>query len=131
MNNDIQKLPNLIGMHKTLKNIQVDGNPLKSIRRPIIARGSAGILQYLGDRYIEENDNIIEEWAKEQDKKDLAQNEEFEKIRQELASSASQVVQEEAKVVEQVQEVQAPVVQQVEEVKQISQPEPVQVVVEE
>jgi len=49
-----------------------------------------------------------------------------------LASTPSQVVQEEAKVVEQVQEVQAPVVQQqVEEVKQISQPEPVQVVVEE
>lgn len=65
MNNDIQKLPNLIGMHKTLKNIQVDGNPLKSIRRPIIARGSAGIIQYLGDRYIEGTDDKVEEWALE------------------------------------------------------------------
>lgn len=92
MNNDIQKLPNLIGMHKTLKNIQVDGNPLKSIRRPIIARGSAGIIQYLGDRYIEGTDDKVEEWALEQDKKDLAQNEEFEKIRQELATAATQVV---------------------------------------
>ena len=43
-NNDIQKLPHLIGHHKKIKNIQVDGNPLKSIRRPIIQKGSQGIL---------------------------------------------------------------------------------------
>lgn len=63
-NNELQKLPNLIGLHKNLKNIQVDGNPLKSIRRSIIEKGSAGILRYLMDRYVEENDNKIEEWAK-------------------------------------------------------------------
>jgi hypothetical protein len=65
----------LIGHHKKLKNIQVDGNPLKSIRRPIIARGSQGILQYLADRYTDA-DAEIEEWAKQQnerDKNDAAQ----------------------------------------------------------
>lgn len=89
MNNDIQRLPNLIGQHKTIKNIQVDGNPLKSIRRPIIARGSAGILQYLEDRFIEGTDDKIEEWAQEQDKKDLAKNEEYVKIREEMAIAAT------------------------------------------
>lgn len=69
INNDIQKLPNLIGQHKKLKNIQVDGNPLKSIRRPIIARGSQGILQYLADRYTDA-DAEIEEWAKQQEELD-------------------------------------------------------------
>lgn len=56
INNDLQKLPNMLGLHKKIKNISVEGNPLRSIRRPIIAKGSAGILQYLGDRYIEAND---------------------------------------------------------------------------
>ena len=59
-NNEIQKLPNMIGIHKSLKNIQVDGNPLKSIRRTIIDKGSAGILRYLMDRYVEENDSVVE-----------------------------------------------------------------------
>ena len=53
----------MLGLHKRLKNVSVEGNPLKSIRRPIIAKGSAGILAYLGDRYIEENDGAAEEWA--------------------------------------------------------------------
>ena len=73
-NNDIQRLPNLIGKHGKLKNIQVDGNPLKSIRRPIIARGSQGILQYLGDRYTDP-DAEYEDWAKEQVKKDEEEEE--------------------------------------------------------
>lgn len=65
LNNDIQKLPHLLGKHKKLKNIQVDGNPLKTIRRPIIARGSQGILQYLADKYVEGTDDAIEPWAEE------------------------------------------------------------------
>lgn len=75
INNDIQKLPNLVGKHAMLKNFQVEGNPLKSIRRPIIARGSAGILQYLADRYTDA-DAAIEEWATlqdEEDKKEFAE----------------------------------------------------------
>ena len=66
----------MLGLHKKLKNVSVEGNPLKSIRRPIIAKGSAGILAYLGDRYIEENDGKAEEWAIEQNKADKIQEKE-------------------------------------------------------
>mgnify|MGYP006096311837 CR=1 FL=1 len=67
----------MLGLHKKLKNVSVEGNPLKSIRRPIIAKGSAGILAYLGDRYIEENDGKAEEWAIEQNKADKIQEKEL------------------------------------------------------
>ena len=67
----------MLGLHKKLKNVSVEGNPLKSIRRPIIAKGSAGILAYLGDRYIEENDGKSEEWAIEQNKADKIQEKEI------------------------------------------------------
>lgn len=67
----------MLGLHKKLKNVSVEGNPLKSIRRPIIAKGSAGILAYLGDRYIEENDGAAEEWAIEQNKADKIQEKEL------------------------------------------------------
>jgi len=32
-NNDINNVPYLLGFHKTLKTLQLDGNPMKSIRR--------------------------------------------------------------------------------------------------
>jgi len=67
----------MLGLHKKLKNVSVEGNPLKSIRRQIIAKGSAGILAYLGDRYIEENDGAAEEWALEQNKADKIQEKEL------------------------------------------------------
>jgi hypothetical protein len=67
----------MLGLHKKLKNVSVEGNPLKSIRRPIIAKGAAGILAYLGDRYIEENDGKAEEWAIEQNKADKIQEKEL------------------------------------------------------
>jgi hypothetical protein len=41
----------------------VDGNPLKTIRRAVIDRGTAGLLQYLADKYNEDVDGGIEEWA--------------------------------------------------------------------
>lgn len=63
VNNEVGKLPHNLGLHKTLKNLQVDGNPLKSIRRAIIDRGTAGLLQYLADKYNEEVDGGIEDWA--------------------------------------------------------------------
>lgn len=69
VNNDIQKLPNLIGKHEHLKNIQIEGNPLKSIRRPIVSQGSTGILKYLADKY-NDRDNVIEEWALNQEQAD-------------------------------------------------------------
>jgi len=64
----------MLGLHKKLKNVSVEGNPLKAIRRPIIARGSAGILAYLADRYIEVNDKVVEQWALDQNAADKAQD---------------------------------------------------------
>lgn len=71
-NNDIgdRGIPTLIGLHKTLKTIQIDGNPLKSIRRPIIEKGTEAILKYLRDKYVEGRDSIVEEWALEMEKED-------------------------------------------------------------
>jgi len=74
VNNDLQRLPNMLGLHKKLKNVSVEGNPLKAIRRPIIARGSVGILAYLADRYIEVNDKVVEQWALDQNAADKAQD---------------------------------------------------------
>lgn len=94
LNNDIQKLPNLLGKHPKLKNIQVDGNPLKTIRRPIIARGSQGILQYLADKYVEGTDDQVEPWAAAQNEKDKEEEAAFEGRRVELAKKAQQEAEE-------------------------------------
>lgn len=69
-NNDISDrgIPNLLGLHKTIKTLQIDGNPLKSIRRPIIEKGTEAILKYLRDKFVEERDSQVEEWAIEQEK---------------------------------------------------------------
>ena len=64
-------------MHKSIKQIQVDGNPLKSIRRAIIDKGSQGVLKYLMDKYVEGTDDKVEQWALDQDKKDKEQLEEY------------------------------------------------------
>jgi len=50
----------MIGIHKNIKNIQLEGNPLKSIRRTIISKGSQGILKYLMDKYVDGTDDVIE-----------------------------------------------------------------------
>ena len=67
INNDIQKLPNIIGTHKSLKNISVDGNPLKSIRRPIVDGGSGRLMKYLHDKFNDQVDGVVEQWALDQD----------------------------------------------------------------
>jgi Leucine-rich repeat (LRR) protein len=66
-NNDItdRGVPHLLGNHKTLKTLQIDGNPLKSIRRAIIEKGTETIMKYLRDKYVEGRDDIVEEWALE------------------------------------------------------------------
>lgn len=51
-NNNLTVIPTIIGFMKTLKNIQIDGNPLKQIRRNIIEKGSVEILNYLRTRHI-------------------------------------------------------------------------------
>ena len=62
-NNDLGQLPHLLGFHKNLRNLSVDGNPLKSIRRTIIDKGTDAILKFLKDKFIDGKDDMIEEWA--------------------------------------------------------------------
>jgi len=71
-NNDISDrgIPHLLGLHKTLKTLQIDGNPLKSIRRPIIEKGTEGVLKYLRDKFVEGRDDLVEEWALEMERED-------------------------------------------------------------
>ena len=72
-NNDVNRLPHNFGIHKSIKNLTVDGNPLKSIRRPIIDGGSARILSYLADKYNDAVDGQVEQWALDQEEADKAQ----------------------------------------------------------
>ena len=44
----------LIGILPHLKSLQVDGNPMRGIRRDIIARGTQGLLKYLKSRIDDE-----------------------------------------------------------------------------
>ena len=64
MNNELAKVPPLLGNHPKIKNLQLEGNPLKQIRRAVIEKGTEGVLSYLRDRYTEK-DSEIEEFAKE------------------------------------------------------------------
>lgn len=101
-NNDINRLPNLIGMHKNIKNIQVDGNPLKSIRRAIIDRGSQGVLKYLMDKYVEGQDNKVEQWAIDQDQNDIL---ELQKYKEQKEKEAKDKEEEEKKqIIEKIKE---------------------------
>ena len=65
VNNDLFNIPPLLGLHKGIKTVQLDGNPLKSIRRPVIEKGTEAILKFLRDKYVEERDSVIEDWAME------------------------------------------------------------------
>ena len=62
-NNDIDKLPPLLGFHTKLNNLVVEGNPLKQVRRAIIERGTVAILAFLKDKFVENKDDVVEEWA--------------------------------------------------------------------
>lgn len=49
--NNISQLPPKLGLlEPSLKHLKVDGNPLRSIRRPILEKGTKTLLQYLQDR---------------------------------------------------------------------------------
>jgi Leucine-rich repeat (LRR) protein len=51
INNELGSLPpELSLLSGTLRSLGVEGNPLRTIRRPIIEKGTAGILAYLKDR---------------------------------------------------------------------------------
>ena len=62
-NNDIEKVPPLLGHHQSLTTILLDGNPLKTVRRAIIDKGSAAVLKYLKDRFVQGQDDQVEDWA--------------------------------------------------------------------
>jgi Leucine-rich repeat (LRR) protein len=64
-NNNLTTVPPYIGFHKKMSTIQIDGNPLKQIRRQITEQGTSRILSYLRDRFIEGKDDQVEEWALE------------------------------------------------------------------
>ena len=50
-NNSVTKLPPVLGlMHPTLRVLQVEGNPIRSIRQAILQRGTPTLLQYLRDK---------------------------------------------------------------------------------
>lgn len=59
-------------MHKTIKTIQIDGNPLKTIRRLVIDKGAESIIKYLRDKFVEGKDDIVEDWALEMEKDDTS-----------------------------------------------------------
>ena len=54
-NNELSTLPFALGTLPHIKSLMVDGNPMKSIRRDIIQRGTVGLLKYLRSR-IDENE---------------------------------------------------------------------------
>ena len=54
-NNELSTLPFALGTLPHIKSLMVDGNPMKSIRRDIIQRGTVGLLKYLRSR-IDDNE---------------------------------------------------------------------------
>ncbi|XP_062589688.1 leucine-rich repeat-containing protein 40-like isoform X2 [Saccostrea cucullata] len=57
-NNDLTGLPFVLGTIQSLKSIVLDGNPMKSIRRDIIQRGTVELKKYLCSR-IEEPEPVV------------------------------------------------------------------------
>eukprot|EP00955_Chlamydomonas_euryale_P013647 146845-Chlamydomonas_euryale.AAC.5 len=49
-NNELNTLSPYMGMLPALRSLILDGNPLRTIRRPILDKGTAYLLQYLRDR---------------------------------------------------------------------------------
>lgn len=65
VNNDCITLPHWLGFHKSIQSVNVEGNPLKRIRRQIVEKGTQAILLYLRDKFVEGTDDQIEQWAKD------------------------------------------------------------------
>lgn len=53
-NNDISGLPYAMGTMENLKSLVLDGNPLKSIRRDVVMRGTQAVLKHLRSRIPQE-----------------------------------------------------------------------------
>ena len=53
-NNDLSGLPAKLGLlAPKLRILPLDGNPMRSIRRPILVRGTQAVLEYLQGRIVE------------------------------------------------------------------------------
>ncbi|KAK2143594.1 hypothetical protein LSH36_827g00044 [Paralvinella palmiformis] len=59
-NNDISQLPFVLGTMNKLKCIVLDGNPMKSIRRDIVMRGTNELKKYLKSRLAETPNDVTE-----------------------------------------------------------------------
>lgn len=57
-NNDLTGLPYVMGTMTALKSIVLDGNPMKSIRRDIVMRGTVELKKYLASRIEESNEPV-------------------------------------------------------------------------
>ena len=57
VNNDCLNLPHWLGFHKSIQSVNVEGNPLKRIRRQIVEKGTQAILLYLRDKFVEGTDD--------------------------------------------------------------------------
>ena len=49
-NNNLSKIPTVLGFMKLL-GLQIDGNPLKLIKRQVIEKGTVAIMDYLRTRH--------------------------------------------------------------------------------
>ena len=49
-----------MGFHQSLQTLQVDGNPLKTLRRQIIDKGTPAILNHLREKYVKNQDDMVE-----------------------------------------------------------------------
>jgi len=52
-NNELSSLPPALGLlAPKLRVLLLDGNPLRSIRRPVLERGTQAVLEYLSSRTV-------------------------------------------------------------------------------
>lgn len=58
-NNNLSKIPTVLGFMK-LSGLKIDGNPLKLIKRAVIDKGTAAILDYLRTKHSGELPEIPE-----------------------------------------------------------------------
>lgn len=48
--NDVGHIPTSLGFMPQLRCLLLEGNPIRSIRRPVLERGTAAVLEYLRSR---------------------------------------------------------------------------------
>ena len=47
---------------------------MKTLRRPILEKGTEAVMKHLRDKYVEGRDDVVEEWAIEQERGDAEYN---------------------------------------------------------